>query len=42
MPIPELEISATDIRKRLRMGKPIRYLVPDAVAEYVHQHKLYL
>lgn len=42
MPIPEMEVSSTDIRKRLRMGKPIRYLVPDSVAEYVHQHKLYL
>jgi nicotinate-nucleotide adenylyltransferase len=42
MPIPELEVSATDIRRRLRMGKPIRYLVPDSVAEYLHQHKLYL
>jgi nicotinate-nucleotide adenylyltransferase len=42
MPIPEMEVSATDIRKRIRMGKPIRYLVPDCVAEYVHQQKLYL
>ena len=42
MPIPEMEISATDIRRRVRMSKPIRYLVPDGVAEYIHQHKVYL
>jgi nicotinate-nucleotide adenylyltransferase len=42
MPIPELEISATDIRRRIRQGKPIRYLVPDSVAEYIHEHRLYV
>jgi nicotinate-nucleotide adenylyltransferase len=42
MPIPELEVSASDVRKRIRMGRPIRYLVPDAVAEYIHEYRLYL
>ncbi len=42
MPIPELDISATDIRQRIRLGKPVRYLVPDLVAEYIHEHRLYL
>jgi nicotinate-nucleotide adenylyltransferase len=42
MPIPELEISATDIRRRIRQGKPIRYLVPDTVAEFIHEQGLYL
>jgi len=42
MPIPELDVSASDIRKRVRMGRPIRYLVPDAVAEFIHEHRLYL
>jgi nicotinate-nucleotide adenylyltransferase len=41
MPITPLDISASQIRKRLRIGKPIRYLVPDAVAEYIHRHNLY-
>lgn len=42
MPIPELEISATDIRRRIRMGKPIRYLVPDSVAEFIHEQRMYM
>jgi nicotinate-nucleotide adenylyltransferase len=42
MPLPPLAISASEIRKRLRLGKPVRYFVADAVAEYIHRHKLYL
>jgi nicotinate-nucleotide adenylyltransferase len=39
---PAIEISATEIRRRVRTGLPIRYWVPDAVAEYVGRHRLYL
>jgi nicotinate-nucleotide adenylyltransferase len=39
--VPALEISATDIRARVRNGLPIRYWVPDAVADYVAAHGLY-
>ncbi len=39
--IPKLEISATDIRRRVTEGRSIRYLLPDAVADYIHQHHLY-
>lgn len=39
--IPKLEISATDIRRRVAGGRTIRYLLPDAVADYIHQHHLY-
>jgi nicotinate-nucleotide adenylyltransferase len=39
--IPKLEISATDIRCRVAEGRSIRYLLPDAVADYIHQHHLY-
>ena len=38
---PELGNSATDIRRRASMGRSIRYLVPDPVAEYVRTHRLY-
>jgi nicotinate-nucleotide adenylyltransferase len=37
-----MEISATEIRRRVRDGRPIRYWVPDAVAEYISRHRLYL
>ena len=40
--VPAVEISATEIRRRVREGRPIRYWVPDAVAEYVARHRLYL
>lgn len=39
--IPELEISATLIRSRVAENRSIRYLLPNTVAEYIHQHHLY-
>ena len=36
-----LPISATGIRQALTRDESIRYLVPDAVIEYIRQHKLY-
>jgi nicotinate-nucleotide adenylyltransferase len=38
---PRIDISATDIRHRLRAGKSVRYLVPDPVREYLLEHRLY-
>lgn len=39
--MPALEISATTIRKRRAEGKSLRYLLPDAVNDYIHNQKLY-
>jgi nicotinate-nucleotide adenylyltransferase len=39
--IPELEISSTLIRSRVAENRTIRYLLPNAVADYIHQHHLY-
>lgn len=39
--MPALEISATDIRKRCTEGKSIRYLMPEAVAHYIHTQNPY-
>jgi nicotinate-nucleotide adenylyltransferase len=36
-----LSISATDIRQQRHEGRSIRYLVPNAVYDYIQQHKLY-
>ncbi|MFW6135900.1 MAG: nicotinate-nucleotide adenylyltransferase [Chloroflexota bacterium] len=38
---PHLEISGTDLRRRVRDGLPIRYLVPHPVLGYVREHGLY-
>jgi nicotinate-nucleotide adenylyltransferase len=40
--VPAVDISATEIRRRARAGRPVRYWVPDAVAEYMVRHRLYL
>jgi nicotinate-nucleotide adenylyltransferase len=39
--VPAVDVSATDIRRRVAEGRTIRYLVPDAVREYIAAHGLY-
>jgi nicotinate-nucleotide adenylyltransferase len=38
---PLIDISATEIRQRLREGRSIRYLVPPEVEQYIRDHHLY-
>ncbi|MBK8135340.1 MAG: nicotinate-nucleotide adenylyltransferase [Anaerolineae bacterium] len=38
---PLVEISSTDIARRIREGQSGRYIVPDAVLGYIRQHHLY-
>ena len=40
--VPALDISATEIRRRVGRKQSIRYWVPDPVAEYIARHRLYL
>ena len=39
--ITALEISASAVRRRLASGLSVRYLVPEAVLDYIDSHQLY-
>lgn len=39
--VPAVDISASEIRRRGADGRPLRFWVPDAVADYVATHGLY-
>jgi nicotinate-nucleotide adenylyltransferase len=41
MEIPALAISSTDIRRRIKEKKPINYLLPEGVCNYLLKHELY-
>lgn len=40
-PFLQLEISSTDIRKRISEGKSVRYMIPDEVLSYITREHLY-
>jgi nicotinate-nucleotide adenylyltransferase len=39
--MPRLDISSSLIRRRAATGRPVRYLVPDAVVAYIERERLY-
>lgn len=39
--IPGLDVSSTEIRRRVREGEPIKYLTPDAAIHEIEQRRLY-
>jgi nicotinate-nucleotide adenylyltransferase len=39
--MPRVDVSSTDIRDRVRAGRPLRYLVPDDVARLIRARGLY-
>ena len=41
MEIPAMDISSTDCRNRVARGRPVWYLVPDGVVQYINKHHLY-
>ncbi len=41
MEVPALAISSTDIRQRVKEKRPIDYLVPEGVSNYILKHGLY-
>jgi nicotinate-nucleotide adenylyltransferase len=40
--LPPIAISASEIQRRIHAGESIAGLVPDAVARYIGERKLYL
>ncbi len=39
--ISQIDISSSQIRRRVRMGQTIRYMVPDIVFSYIEENNLY-
>jgi nicotinate-nucleotide adenylyltransferase len=39
--VPSIDISSTEIRRRVQQGLTISYLVPPPVARYIGRHRLY-
>ncbi len=40
--VPSLAISSTDIRNRIKNGKTVRYLLPEAIEDYIRKFRLYM
>ena len=41
IPMPQLEISSSQIRSWIKEGRNIRYVVPQVVEEYIREHRIY-
>jgi len=39
--VPAMAISSSDCRERVAAGRPVWYLVPDGVVQYINKHRLY-
>ena len=39
--MPRIDVSSSLVRRRVAEGRPIRYLVPEAVATFIAEHELY-
>lgn len=42
IPVTRVDVSSTGVRRRIHLGRPIRYLVPDPVRRIIRRHRLYM
>ena len=42
LPSRFIDLSSSEIRERIKNRKPIRYMLPENVIEYIDTHQLYL
>ena len=40
--LPDMMLSSTEIRRRIREGRSVRFMTPDPVCDYIKEHHLYL
>lgn len=40
--VPNIEISSSAIKNRIKAGKSVKYYLPDAVIEYIKENRLYI
>jgi nicotinate-nucleotide adenylyltransferase len=40
--VPDIDLSSSDLRRRVAAGEPIRYQVPEPVRAYIEEHGLYV
>jgi nicotinate-nucleotide adenylyltransferase len=38
---PRMDLSSTELRRRVATGRPIKYQTPDEVEDYIRRHRLY-
>lgn len=40
LPVPQVDLSSTEVRRRIAAGDPYLYMVPASVAAYIREHNL--
>ncbi len=40
--VPSVDVSSTNVRRRVKSGRSIRYLVPADVEDYIHRNAIYM